>query len=195
MNDHISKANKMVALPSAEEIARVLRPAAWARCDAAGVTDSNIGRCITLGDLAARRQSIDDASAILALVEPAFAAQAAEVTRLREEYEALSYIAAAAMADRDKLRGELDQLRAVYAAQVERTVVAESSRYDYVGGWDFTSAAQSHGMRMTILGRVEGNRWVEADPGTQRAGIETGRWTADPETQKAGATPKDGAEE
>lgn len=108
-------------LASAEEIARAMRTA---RLKATGAAPMMI---LYSDGAPAEDADLASARAVLDLVEPAFAAQAAEVTRLREEYEALSYIAGAAMAERDKLRGDLDQLRAVYAAQVERTVAAEAA--------------------------------------------------------------------
>lgn len=61
------------AMPGEEDVARVLRPAVWARCDAAGVTDTSTGTGITIGDLSARRISLDDARAILALFAPILA--------------------------------------------------------------------------------------------------------------------------
>ena len=61
------------AMPGEEDVARALRPEAWARCDAAGVTDTGIGNGITIGDLSARRSSLDDARAILDLFAPILA--------------------------------------------------------------------------------------------------------------------------
>lgn len=65
-------------MPSEEDIARAMRPAVWARCDAAGVTSESTGSGITLGDLTARATSLLDANTILSLIRPAFEAKDAE---------------------------------------------------------------------------------------------------------------------
>lgn len=78
-----------VGLPSEEAIARAMRPAVWARCDAAGVTSESTGSGVTLGDLAARATSLLDANTLLSLIRPAFEAKDAEIERLKDENASL----------------------------------------------------------------------------------------------------------
>lgn len=76
-NANSSSPDPHVGLPSEETTARAMRPAVWARCDAAGVTSESRGSGVTLGDLAARATSLLDANTLLSLIRPAFEAERA----------------------------------------------------------------------------------------------------------------------